>query len=77
MLFETIQQIVSNHFSVPPEKLTPDTLLAEDLGADSLDYVDLSIDFEDAFDIEIEEEEMLQFKTLKDIEIYLLNSTTL
>ncbi len=39
-----------------------DTLIAEDLGADSLDVVDLLMSLEDEFDVEIPDEEIENIK---------------
>jgi acyl carrier protein len=49
-----------------PEKITLDTELVRDLGADGLALAELVIDLEDEFVIEIGEEERLGWTTVRD-----------
>lgn len=51
-----VQQIVSDQFGVNLEEVTPDSSLAEDLGADELDIVELVMELEHEFKIEISDE---------------------
>ena len=65
-IFEIIKPIIANDLGVKPEKVTPDKLLANDLGADSLDLVKLKVDFEKRFDIFITDEQAEKMKTVGD-----------
>lgn len=47
-----------------PDKITVDTDLQEDLGADSLDVVDLLMSIEDEFEVEVPDEEIENIKTV-------------
>lgn len=49
-----IRRLVSETMSVPIDGLTDTTLLAEDLGASSMDIVALSVALDDVYDIEID-----------------------
>ena len=64
MVLEKIKAILSEQFSVEENEITPDTLLEDDLGADSLDVVDLLMTIEDDFEVEIPDEEVENIKTV-------------
>ncbi len=64
MVLEKVKVILSEQFDVEEDKITADTDLQEDLGADSLDVVDLLMSIEDEFDIEIPDEEIENIKTV-------------
>ena len=71
MVFEKVRDIICEQFEADPDAVTPETLLAEDLDADSLDMVDLVMTFEDEFQIEVPEEELARIKTVGDIVQYI------
>lgn len=64
MVLEKIKAILSEQFSVEESEITADTLLEDDLGADSLDVVDLLMTIEDDFEVEIPDEEVENIKTV-------------
>lgn len=64
MVLEKIKAILSEQFSVEESEITAETLLEDDLGADSLDVVDLLMTIEDDFDVEIPDEEVENIKTV-------------
>ena len=64
MVLEKLKAILAEQFDVEEEKITAETDLQEDLGADSLDVVDLLMSIEDEFDIEIPDEEIENIKTV-------------
>lgn len=64
MVFDKIKAILSEQFSVEESEITPETLLEDDLGADSLDVVDLLMTIEDDFEVEIPDEEVENIKTV-------------
>jgi len=59
-----VKTIISERLGV--KDVYPNSLLEEDLGADSLDLVELIMAFEDEFDIEISDEEAKRIKTVGD-----------
>ncbi len=71
MIFEKVRDIICDQFDVEEDAVTPETLLEEDLDADSLDLVDLVMSFEDEFQIEVPEEEIEHIKTVGDIVKYI------
>ena len=56
MVLEKVKMILSNQFDVEEDSITPETNIADDLGADSLDVVDMLTSLEDEFDVEIPDE---------------------
>lgn len=67
MIFEKIRAIICEQLELEEDSVTLDSVLLEDLGADSLDLVDLVMTFEDEFDMEIPDEELENIKTVGDI----------
>ena len=64
MVLEKVTSILAEQFDVEEDKITADTDLQEDLGADSLDVVDLLMSIEDEFDVEVPDEEIENIKTV-------------
>ena len=64
MVLEKVKALRAEQFDVEEDKITAETDLQEDLGADSLDVVDLLMSIEDEFDIEVPDEEVENLKTV-------------
>ncbi len=71
MVLEKIKAILAEQFDVEEDKITEDTDLQDDLGADSLDVVDLLMSIEDEFEIEIPDEEIENLKTVSAVVAYI------
>lgn len=71
MIFEKVQKIICDQFDLEEDDVTMNTLLEDDLEADSLDLVDLVMSFEDEFQIEVPDEELENIKTVGDIVKYI------
>lgn len=71
MVLEKVKSILSEQFDVEEDKITPETNIADDLGADSLDVVDLLMSIEDEFEIEIPDEEVENLKTVGELVKYI------
>ena len=67
MVFEKIKAILAEQFDVEEDKITPETNIAEDLGADSLDVVDLLMTLEDEYGVTIPDDQIDQVKTVKQV----------
>jgi len=59
MIFEKLQELIAEQFSVSPESITMETSFVDDLNADSLDIVELSMMIEEEFGVAEEDEEAL------------------
>lgn len=62
-----LRELMASRLGVPPDQVTPDARLVEDLGLDSLDAVELAMAVERRFAIEVAEEELAQLKTVADV----------
>ena len=71
MVLEKVKMILSNQFDVEEDSITPETNIADDLGADSLAAVELVIALEEASGLSIPEEDAAALKTVADIMSYL------
>ena len=67
MVFNKVREILMEQLDVEEDAVTVDSLIADDLGADSLDVVDMVMSLEEEFDIEIPDEEIEAMKTVGDI----------
>ena len=57
MIFEKVKEILAEQLDIENEaSITMDSLLIEDLGADSLDSIDIVMSIEDEFKIEVPDE---------------------
>ena len=66
-MFEKVQAIIANELGIDKDKITMESRLAEDLGADSLDAVELIMALEDEFGIEVDDEAATKIKKVSDI----------
>ena len=71
MVLEKVKAILAEQFDVEEDKITEDTDLQEDLGADSLDVVDLLMSIEDEFEVEVPDEEIENIKTVGALVAYI------
>lgn len=71
MVFEKVQKIISENLNVPLEKVTMDTHLVDDLGADSLDAVELIMALEEEYGIEVDNEAAQNMKYVRDLVNYI------
>ena len=71
MVLEKVKAILAEQFDVEEDKVTADTDLQEDLGADSLDVVDLLMSIEDEFGVEVPDDEIDNIKTVGSLVSYI------
>jgi len=69
--FEKVQNIIAEQMNVSLDKITLDTSLTDDLGADSLDIFQTITELEEAFDMEFSNEDSEKIKTVGDIVDYI------
>jgi len=67
MVFEKIRETLSSQFDVDPDRVTRDTDIMNDLGADSLDLVELIMTLEDEYGISVTDESVYENKTVGEI----------
>ena len=69
-LFLIIKHMVAAELNLSAEKVFPESVLTNDLGADSLDIVALYLDLEEKFEISIPEEKLKNIHTIQEIVSY-------
>lgn len=70
-MFEKVRDLVANQLNISADKITAESKIIEDLGADSLDTVELLMAFEDEFGVTIPDEDAGDLKTIGDIVAYI------
>lgn len=70
-MFEQLKAIIVKHLKVDPSKITENTNILEDLGADSLDLVEIIMEIENTFKISIPDEDITKLKTIGDAVAYI------
>lgn len=75
MVFDRIKELVVQEMNIPADKVTLESKIAEDLGADSIDAIELIMGVEQEFDIEISDDEAMNIKTIGDL-VEVINKLT-
>jgi len=71
MVFDKMKEILAEQFDVDTEKITRDTDLMNDLGADSLDLVELIMTLEEEYGVSATDESVYEHKTVGEISDYI------
>ncbi|MCR5116946.1 MAG: acyl carrier protein [Lachnospiraceae bacterium] len=70
-MFEIVKEVIIDILSCSEDKITLESDLFKDLGADSLDAVELSLAVEEKTGITIDQDALPELKTVQDIVDYL------
>lgn len=70
---QKVIKIVANKLGIEEERIEEDSLIIEDLQADSLDIVEMIMEIEEQFGITIDDNEINKLQTIKDIVEYIEN----
>ena len=70
-MFEAVQSILAKQLRIDKSKITPQSNIQRDLGADSLSILQLLMRIEDDYGIVIPDEELATFVTVADVVRYL------
>lgn len=70
-MFEEVQKILAKQLRIEPSRITPESRIMEDLGADSLNILQLLMKIEDDYGIVIPDERLAGFVTVGDVVEYL------
>lgn len=62
-----LKEILSRELGIPMENVTEESLLADDLGADSLDTAELAMVIQDEFNYDLNENDMKKIKSVRDL----------
>ncbi len=63
--------VLADKLSKDEAEIMPESIIREDLGADSLDMVEIIMGLEDEFDIEIPDEDAADIKTVAEVVAYI------
>lgn len=74
MVFDQIKAILAEQLDIDEKSISPDSLLVEDLGADSLDAIDIVMSVEDEFGIEVPDEIIEKIESVSDIISFVENN---
>ncbi len=67
MTLDKVKKLIASQLNISEDKITEDSRLIEDLGADSLDTVEMLMTLEDEFGIAIPDEEAMKLSTVRSI----------
>lgn len=70
-MFEKVRKLIALQLKVSEDKITMESKIKDDLGADSVDILQLLMTLEDEYGIEIPDEKLVRFNTVGDIVEYL------
>lgn len=65
--FDKVKDMLVDKLGISAEKITLESEIVKDLGADSLDLVEMLLSMEEEFGITISDEQTENIKTVKDI----------
>ena len=65
--FERVRDIVAEQLGIEVEEILMESIITEDLGADSLDVVELIMAFEEEFGGEITDEQSKRMSRIEDV----------
>ncbi len=69
-VFERIREYLADQLDVDPAKISADSDIVNDFGADSLDVIDMITTLSDEFGIDIPDEDIENFHTVGDVVTY-------
>ena len=71
MVFEKIQKILAELLSIDESTITMDSLIIDELGADSLDLVDALVTINDEFGVDVPDDEVENLRSVGDVVKYI------
>ena len=67
MIEQKVKEILADQLGVEISKISLETNVATDLGADSLDLVEILMSLEDEFGVSIPDDQIAEIKTVKQL----------
>ncbi len=71
MVYDKVVKLIAENLDIEESAINADSVITDDLGADSLDVVDLCMAFEDEFGVEIPDDAVENIRTVGDIVKYI------
>ncbi len=72
-----VKTIIEKVLNIGEEKITEESKIINDLGAESLDIVTLIMEFEDQFNNKIPDDDIIKLITVNDVVNYIYEKTSL
>ena len=70
-MYESLKKLLAKQLRIDESRITPESDIKKDLGADSLDILTLLMTVEEDWGITIPDEQLMTFKTVADIVAFL------
>lgn len=67
MTLEKVKEMLANQLNIEADKITENSKIIEDLGADSLDMIEMLMAFEEEFGLSIPDDKAETLKTVGDV----------
>lgn len=67
MTFDKVKKLLAEQLNISADKITENSKVIDELGADSLDVVEMLMTLEDEFNVTVTDEESVALKTVGDI----------
>ena len=67
MVFERLQEIISEQLGIEKSEISLNSNIIDDIGADSLDMVEMLMNVEKEWDIVIDDSEISDIETMQDV----------
>ena len=71
MTYDKVKEMVASQLNIDAGKITPESRLVEDLGADSLDMIEMLMSLEETFKITVPDEDAEKLLTVGSIASYI------
>ena len=68
MVIDKVKELVAEQLGISKDKITENSNIIEDLGADSLDVIEMLMTLEDEYGITIPDDKISQKKTINQID---------
>lgn len=75
MTLDKVKSMLASQLNVDENKITEQSRIVEDLGADSLDMIEMLMALEEKFEISVPDEKAEQLKTVGDIAKFIDEAT--
>ena len=66
-ILEEVKEIITKYIKIDPERITLESILNEDLDADSIDIADVVMDIEEKYGFEFSDEDAENIVAIKDL----------
>lgn len=73
-IFDKVKEILSKQLRIDIAEIDDDSIIVEDLGADSLDLVEMLMTFEDTYGFSIDDDDAANLRTVRDVVEYIENN---